>query len=336
MLNTAGYNEFVDNVERVVIETVEKNTPSMVRSIFRQVPWDSTDGEKITFNSVALSGFASRVSENQPIQGVNPAKGNELSKTAIQWADKMEITKRMMKFQNRTPELARLAGKLVGRVNNVIDHEMTQQFFVAGNATTFVGSDGSTINIATSDTKALYATDHVYGGVTFDNTGSLATNGGRLDIFNLTALIQKGQLNTPDDFGTYLQPQYDTIYIADDINMIKKCNELFGSSLTPESNNNAINFYGGTGGFKVVALKHGTTTAGFTKSTATAYRWVIGDSNMVSESLQYQMNGDIEVETKESEEDTLAFKTFVTAFGSYAAVQPQGLMASLSTATPTV
>jgi len=332
-INSAAQAVFVDNVERTVLEQLGDSQPDLVRSLFTPVPWNVGDGEKVTFNSLALSGYAQRVDENEDYPSINPSNGNELSKTQIQFGDKLEISRRMMKFGNRTPQVMRFGSKLAMRVKNILDLEMTQQLFGEADQTTFIPKGKSAYNIATSDTKALLASDHVYGGVTFSN---ILSGGGALGMDNLNILIEQGQQNTPDDFGTYLSPNYNLIVISDNIIMRNKAHQLFGSSLTPETGNNAVNFFGGTGQFKVVSLKHGNKNAIGTVSTDNIYRWLIIDSEMASEGLQFMMAEEPTTEQRFVNEDNLIAKLLVTQFAAYAAVQPQGILGSLSTVAPTI
>lgn len=332
-MNTATLSRYVDNVERVVLDQLSDNKPDMVRSLFTSVPWNEGDGEKVTFNSIALSGFAQRVDENEDYTVVNPSDGNELTKTQIQYGDKLRITRRMAKFGNRHPQVLRLANQLAKRTKNALDLEMTMQIFAESDQTTFTPKGKSAYNIATSDTKALLASDHSYGGVTFSN---ILSGGGALSMDNLNSLIEQGQQATPDDFGTYLSPSYDTIVIADNVIMRNKAHQLFGSSLTPETGNNAVNFYGGTGSFKVVALKHGNKNSIGTATTDNIYRWMVIDSAMASEGLQFMMAEEPTTEQNFQNEDNLVASILVTQFAAYAAVQPQGILGSLSATAPTI
>jgi hypothetical protein len=239
----------------------------------------------------------------------------------------------MMKFGNRTPQVLRFGKKLAGRVKNTLDLEMTQQLFGEADQTTMAIKGKSAYNIATSDGKALLATDHIYGGVSFSNVLSGA---GALSMANLNTLIEQGQQGTPDDFGTYLSPDYRVIVIADNIIMKNKCHQLFGSALTPESGNNAVNYYGGTGQFKVVSLKHGNKNSVGTTTTDNIYRWMLIDPDMASEGLQLMMAEEPTTEQQFVNEDNLIAKLLVTQFAAYAAVQPQGILGSLATAAPTI
>lgn len=332
-MTTAAHADFVDNVERTVLEQLEDNKPDMVRSLFTAVPWQEGDGEKVTFNSIALSGFAQRVDENEDYPEINPSNGNELEKTQIQFGDKLNISRRMMKFGNRTPQIMRFGSKLAGRVKNSLDLEMTQQLFGEADQTTMAIKGKPAYNIACSDAKALLASDHSYGGVTFSN---LLSGAGALSLDNLNTLIEQGQQNTPDDFGTYLSPDYRVIVISDNIIMKNKCRQLFGSSLTPETANNAVNYYGGEGQFKVVALKHGNKNSIGATTTDNIYRWMLIDPDMAAEGLQFMMAEEPTTEQSFVNEDNLIAKLLVTQFAAYAAVQPQGILGSLATTAPVI
>jgi len=343
--NTITANEFVDNVERTVLEQLKDSKPNLVRSLFSSVPWNPGDGEKVTFNSIALSGFAPRVVENDNYSVVNPSKGNELSKTQIQFGDKLQITRRMMKFNNRYARAKFDAQDLVGRLKASLDLEMTMQAFAEADVTTFTPLGAlSAYNIATSDGQALASTAHVYGGVTFSNILNNATQAGGLgpvlSIGNLTSAITAMGQNTPDDFGTNLSVSPDTIVIANNQHMIVKCHQMFGSSLTPESANNAVNYYGGTGQFKVVALNYGhstpTGTVNTTAATTNMNRWMVADSRLTARSWQLMMAEEPTTEQKFVSEDNVIASILVTQFASYGIVQPQGTMYSLSITQPTL
>lgn len=346
--NTIAFNEFVDNVERTVIDQIKDAKPNMVRGLFRSVPWNPGDGEKVTFNSVCLSGFAPRVVENDNYTVVNPTKGNELSKTQLQFGDKLEITRRMMKFNDRYANAKFDAQALVKRLMNSLDLEMTMQCFAEADQTTFtpLGSS-STYNIATSDAKALAATDHVYGGITFSNILNDATQAGGagpvLSVSNYAAAVKQMVQNTPDDFGTYIAPNPNAVIIANEPTMKMKCHQMFGSSLTPESGNNALNplmALGGTGDIKVYALNFGDRTptgaVNSTAATSNQYRWVVVDTDMISRAWQLMMAEEPTPEQKFTDSDNVLAKILVTQFAAYACVQPQGSLFSLSITKPTL
>lgn len=349
--NTIAFNEFVDNVERIVLEQITNMKPNLVRSLFRSVPWQVGDSEKVTFNSVCLSGFAPRVNENDNYTVVNPTKGNELSKTQLQFGDKLEITRRMMKFNTRYDQAKFDAADLVKRLKNSLDLELTQQCFGEADQTTFTPlGQSATYNIATSDAKALAATDHSYGGITFSNMLSDATQAGgvapALSVGNYALAVKQMVQNTPDDFGTYIAPNPDTLLIANEPHMRMKAHQMFGSMLTPESANNALNplgalsDLGGTGSVRVLALNFGdrnpTGAVNSTAATSNQYRWAVLDSSMTQRAWQFMMAEEPTPEQKFTDSDNVLAKILVTQFAAYGIVQPQGSVYSLSITKPTL
>jgi len=335
--NTLAFNEFVDNVERTVLEQIKNIQPNLVRSLFTSVPWNEGDSEKVTFNSVCLSGFAKRVTENEDYEVVNPKKGNELTKTQIQYGDKLEITRSMMKFNTRYAEakMVTSATSLVSRLRDTLDNEMTMQALAEADQTTVNFPGGAGTNIATSDAQAVASASHNYGGVTFSN---ILSGGPALSKGNMNAALNQGINGTPDDFGTFYAPNFDTIVIGPDMDMVVMCHELFGSSLTPSTGNNAVNYFNGPGTMKVVQLKFGNRlpTGAVDTSNANQYRWMLMDSTMCRESWQFMMAEEPTPEQKFTDSDNLLAKILVTQFASFAIVQPQGTIYSLSTTKPTL
>lgn len=348
--NTIAFNEFVDNVERIVLDQVKTARPNLVRSLFRDVPWNEGDGEKVTFNSVCLSPFAPRVVENDNYTVVNPTKGNELSKTQIQFGLKLEITRRMMKFNNRYANAKFDAAALIKGMNDSLDLELTMQCFSEADQTTFTPvSQSATHNIATSDAQAVISTAHVYGGITFSNMLSDATQAGGLgpvlNVANYALAVAKMVQATPDDYGTYISPQPNTVVIANEPNMRMKCHQMFGSMLTPETANNALNPLGavtdlGGDSTRVIALNYGDRTptgaVNITAATTNMYRWLVIDSVMASRAWQFQQAESPMTEQKFTDSDNVLAKILVTQFAAYAIVQPQGVVGSLSITKPTL
>lgn len=347
--NTIAFNEFVDNVERIVLDQITSVRPNMVRGLFRDVPWNEGDGEKVTFNSICLSPFAPRVVENDNYTVVNPSKGNELSKTQLQFGLKLEITRRMMKFNNRYANAKFDAQQLIQGMTDSLDLEMTMQGFAEFDQTTFTPlGQSATYNIATSDSAAPGSASHSYGGITFSNLLSNAAQGSGpvLNVTNWSAAVAQMVQQTPDDFGTYITPQPDEILIANQPDMIMKCHQMFGSSLSPETNNNALNpvnaitDLGGTGRTQVRVLKYGDRTptgaVNTNASTTNMYRWIVRDSVMASRAWQYQQAEAPTPEQKFTDSDNVLAKILVTQFAAYAIVQPQGTLASLSVTKPTL
>lgn len=326
----AGYDNFVNNTVFTVLDAIKEMQPDMVRTLFRQVPWTPGAGDTVEFTSLTPPSFGERVDENENYPELNLIEGDTLSKRQIQYGSKMNISRRMAKF-NKHPEAVQMAQSLVDITSNALDLEMTQQIFGEADQTTFTPRGASAaVNIATADALALASADHTVngGGGTWTNISTAAA----LSEDNLTTALQDNGANTVDDFGTSISPALDTMVIANDPHMIRKARQLLGSSLTPESANNAVNVYDGT--MKLVVLKHGAKTPTGAYSTNNIYRWMLLDSAMVLNNFQYQVAEEPTVEPRFINKDNLVASVLVTQFAAYAAVRAQGTQFNLSTTQP--
>lgn len=330
--NASGYSTFVDNTERTVLQALKDRKPDMIRSVYSEMPWNPGQGDTVTFNAIALSGYAGRVTENERYPEVNPTEGDELSKSQIQYGDKLNITRRMAKF-NRYQESKMGAEALANRVSNALDLEMTNQIFGEADQTTMTPLGSPTaVNIATADGLALASASHTVNGRPGEVFSNLLSGGGALSEDNLTKIIQQGESSTPDDHGTDLNPQFDTLVIPNDQYMIRKARQLLGSELTPEDANDAINVYNGA--MKLIVLKHGTRNTLGRYSTDNRYRWMVLDSNMAAQNFQVQIAENPTTEPLFLSSENVLASILVTQFAAYAAVRWQGTAYSLSTTQP--
>lgn len=335
--NATAFSTFVDNTERTVIEQIKERKPSMVRSLFAPVPWNPGDADRVTFNAVALSGFSARVDENEDYPQIDPTEGDELTKLQIQYGDKLNITRRMAKFNRHT--LAKFGAKaLAQRTANVLDLEMTQQVFGEADQTTMTPPGKTAVSISTADTLALASGSHTVNGAPGDTFSNILAGAGAstgdFSVTNLSALIATGEQNTVDDQGTYITPQFNTLVIAQDAHMDRKQFEIFQTAKTPESANNAMNIYTAANGWRVIVLKHGQKDLNGKVQAANRYRWLIMDSEMAEMALQFQ---EAETPTTEQEfvsSDNVLASILVTQFAAFAAVRWQGLAYSLTTKQP--
>ena len=162
--------------------------------------------------------------------------------------------------------------------------------------------------------------------------------------------VFKWVLNSSGNFGDAYNKimddafqHHDAVIIANEPTMKMKCHQMFGSSLTPETGNNALNplmALGGSGDVKVYALNFGDRTptgaVNSTAATSNQYRWVVVDTDMISRSWQLMMAEEPTPEQKFTDSDNVLAKILVTQFAAYACVQPQGSLFSLSITKPTL
>ena len=326
----AGYDNFVNNTVFKVLDAVKDQTPDMVRELYMARDWNPGDGDTVEFTSLTPPTFGSRVDENEQYSESNPIEGDTLSKRQIQYGSKMNITRRMAKF-NKYQDAVNFANAIVRMNMNSLDLEMTQQLFGEADQTTFTPINQSAVNIATADGLALASASHTINGA--GGTWSNLATAGVPSEDNLTAALEAGGKQTVDDFGTNVSPMFDTVVIGNNPYMIRKFRQLLGSSLTPESSNNAVNVYDGA--MKLIVLKHGTkNSVGVEKTNGEEYRWMIMDREMARLSLQVQIAEEANVEPRFVDSDTLLASVLCTQFAAFAAVRPQGMIFNLNTTQP--
>src|SRR3990167_1465633 len=326
----AGYDNFVNNTMFTVLDAVKDMQPDMVRSIFMSVPWNPGQGDTVEFTSLTPPTFGKRVDENERYAESNPIEGDTLSKRQIQYGSKMNITRRMAKF-NKHQDAVNYASAIVSMNKDILDLEMTQQVFGEADQTTFPPIGKPATNIATADTLALASASHTINGAggTWTN---LSTAGVPSDD-NLTLALEAGGKNTVDDFGTNVTPNFNAVVIGNNPYMTRKFKQLLGSTLSPENSNNAVNVYDGA--MKLIVLKHGhKNSAGVAKTNGEEYRWMIMDTDMARLSLQYQIAEEANVEPRFTDSDTLLASILCTQFAAFAAVRPQGMVFNLNTTKP--
>lgn len=327
--NAAQFDTFVDNVERTVLEQVKETKPDMVRSLYLDLPWSPGEGDTVTFNSIALSPFGARVAENEKYPAVNPVEGPELSKRQVQYGLRMNVTRRMAKF-NRYTEAKFTAAALAKGLSDQLDLEMTYQIFQGANQVSMAVANQPSASIATADGLALASASHSFNG----KTGSNIMTAAALSLPQFNLAIQQMTENTYDDYGRNIMPNPNTIVIGPDQFMLQKAAQLIGSSLTPEDANNSVNIYKGAG-WKIIQLKHGLKVPNTGAiDTSFRYYWAIMDSEMVRGNFQLKVAEAPSPERTTPDNENVLATLAVTQFAAFAAIRPQGTIYNFSTAQP--
>lgn len=329
----ASFDRFVNNTVFTVLDALNlnKNKPDMVRSLYREVPWNPAGGDTVQFTSLTLPTYGQRVDEQENIPTQNPVEGDRLTKRMIEYASRFDITYKMAKF-NKYDEVVRFAESLARQMKDSLDLELTIQIFNEADQTTFTPKNKPAVSISTGDGLALQSASHTVqgtGSTTYSNSATAAA----LSVDNLATAQQQGEANTVDDFGTSLSPNFDTLIIPNNAFMRKKALELTGSELSPEDNNNAVNVYSG-GTMKVVVLTHGCRNGLGAYSTDNRYAWAIFDSNMVKDSFQYMVAEEPTVHPPFVNADNLNRHIVVTQFAAFGVPRWQGTVYNRSTTQP--
>lgn len=332
---TTGYDNFVTNVDIKFLEEMDRTPSDMVRTMYVQQPWQDGDPKKITFDTYALPKYARRVDENEQFSQFTVQEGSTLDKTFFQFGGKYDYTLQMDKFDRLKLE-DEFASNLAQSLRDGTDLELTHQIFTYADATTYSPHGRTyTVPYTTPDGLALASASHTVvatGATTYSN---ILSGGGALSVANLTALGRQMQKDTVDDKAINVDIWPDTLIVPNSFYMIKKAQELLGSPLTPETNNNAMNVYGAGSrmNMKLMVLNKGCFNTAGSYDTTKEYRWALFDSRY-RKSFRYAMAGTPEILPKMVNNDNVLFSLLGYAFVAYGAPRWQGISYSLSTTQP--
>jgi hypothetical protein len=144
----------------------------------------------------------------------------------------------------------------------------------------------TTHTITTADGQYLGDTDHTVPGTGATTYSNVLASAGALEEENITALEQQLVANNVDDAGTVIPFVADTLIVPDNAYMVKRALQITGSTLVPESANNAINIYRG-GRLNVVVLKHAPRNAAGAYATASQYYWGLANSKQLKRAVKF-------------------------------------------------
>lgn len=267
LISTLNLPQMVDLVMRDFYD--ESSKP--VRSARQLFILDTPVTDRKTFTEFATSRFA-----NNKAQGANSQKsqggiGYEKTITCKTVAKEVEITLEMRKYAKEMEvkdALTSLADFCADRIELDLTH-----VFSFGSATSYTDMDGDTVNTATADTKAVFATDHTlaFSSTTYTNIVANAPQ------FSLGALQSARNLFSTqlfDDYGNKIVKTPNVIVIGDNPVLEDKVMEVLKSTANPTSNNSGVyNPYEGR--YSVVKLPYlASTAAGAYDSTKVNY-WAV-------------------------------------------------------------
>lgn len=336
-ITTSGYSNFsITDVNVLFQEEMMKYPPDMVKTLYTQQPWKGGDPKRMTFDTYALPTFLRRVDENEAAPQLSVTEGDTLAKEFFKFAGVWDYTVEMKTF-DKEDLITKFVENLRYAINNNIDHELTMQILSYANATTFTPLDyTNTHAITTPDGKAVGASDHNVNSSTSTNRSNIDTAASALNLDSLIALMGTGAQNTVDDASRVVTGlKFDTIVCANWPAMLKKIEEIFGSTLTPETNNNAANFFrvGAYGHMKVIALNHGmlNSQGNFDSTVSRKTYWSIMDSRMFGAN-KWATTGEAEVVPATNPKSPNAlFSLMGYKFLTYGIVRWQGKAYSFST-----
>jgi hypothetical protein len=147
---------------------------------------------------------------------------------------------------------------------------------------------GVTQNISCADTLAPGSASHTVPGLAGKTFTTLVSDNPPLSDTALDTAMQVIIANNVDQSGINRPVGGDfVLVIPENATMIKKAKQLTGSSLSPETANNAINVYSG-GVMDFVVLRQGARNSAGNYSTTSQYYWLLTTKKALKRNLRYR------------------------------------------------
>ena len=274
-LNTISLPKLTANADYIFVDALNSLPREAYNSgIFRVVPVGMNSGDTRVFTEMDDEEYASFRGEGDDAVRADVQVGYDITVTAEYMAKDIGITERMRSF-NKYPEIIRKFTNLGRLVPNKMDLDLTHRL-TFGASTSYTDADGRTINIATGDTKALFATDHALAG-SATTYRTIVANNPRLSRGAVEAaeLLMVQRYN---NLGELKSATADILFTSNEPNTVNTAREYLQSTADPDSaNSGVVNPYRGK--YRHVILPRLATTAAGAYDSTKIYYWGIVDSS---------------------------------------------------------
>jgi len=285
-LSLAGYRSFFNSTVYSLIEKMQDMENDPIFGLLGEQSHDTSTGDTVNFTSDTLSGYAPIVAPGGDIPESNVVEGDQLARTYFSIKDRMVVEYEAY-AHNKLDLMLDRSSDLVEKAMFTASLALSGQLLNNSNATTQTLPGNVVQTISCADTLALGSASHTVPGKPGSTYSNILSGAGPLSDSNLDLLEQQLKESFVDDAGTNRPFTADVLIVPDNATMIKKAMQLTGSTLSPETANNAVNIYRG-GRLDVVVLKQAPRAADGSYSTAKEYYWALGNKKAIKRAIKYR------------------------------------------------
>lgn len=281
-----GHRSFFNSTVYGVIEKMEAMEADPVFSLAREESHTTSTGDTVNWTSETLSTYLDIV----------PA-GGDIPETPVTEGDQLARTYFSIKGHMRVEYEAYLHNKLdlmLDKAEDLAEGAMnTASLCLCGQLLTNVSATTQTIrgtvqNISCADTLAPASASHTVPGLAGSTFTTIVSGNPGLSDTALDTAIQTIIANNVDQAGINRPTGGDfVLVIGENATMIKKAQQLTGSTLSPETANNAINVYSG-GTMDFVVLKNSARNSAGAYSTTSQYYWLLTTRKALKRNLRFR------------------------------------------------
>lgn len=284
--STITYRSFFNSTVYKVIEEMEKIEMDSVFGLAREESHTPGTGDTVNWTSSTLSTYLDIVAPGGDIPESTTTEGDQLARTYFSIKGKM-VVEREAYDHNKLDEMLERAEDLAQGAMNTAALCLCGQLLTNADATTQTIL-GVSQTISCADTLAPGSASHTVPGAAGSTFTTLVSGNPALSDTAIDTAMQTMIANNVDQAGVNRPVGGDfVLVIQENATMIKKAQQLTGSTLSPESANNAINVYSG-GTMDFVVLKNGARNSAGQYSTNDYYHWLLTTKKALKRNFRYR------------------------------------------------
>lgn len=281
-----GYRSFFNSTVYTVIEKMEAMEMDPVFSLAREETHTAGTGDTVNWTSETLSTYLPIVPAGGDITETPVTEGDQLARTYFSIKGNMAVQYETY-LHNKLDLMLDKSEELAEGAQNTAALALCGQLLANADATT-QSIVGTTQTISCADTLAPGSASHTVPGAAGSTFTTIVSGNPALSDTAIDTAMQTIIANNVDQAGVNRPIGSDfVLVIMENATMIKKAQQLTGSTLSPETANNAINVYSG-GRMDFVVLKHGARSASGAYSTTNYYHWLLTTKKALKRNLRYR------------------------------------------------
>lgn len=281
----SGHRSFFNSTVYTVIAKMEAMEVDPIFSLAREEAHTTGTGDTVNWTSETLSTYLDIVTPGGDIPETPVTEGDQLARTYFSIKGHMKVEYEAY-LHNKLDLMLDKAEDLAEGAMNTAALCLCGQLLTNADATT-QSIKGVTQTISCADTLAPASASHTVPGAAGSTFTTVVTSNPALSDGSLDTATQIIIANNVDQAGVNRPAKADLLIIPENATMIKKAQQLTGSTLTPETANNAINVYSG-GRMDFVVLTQSPRNAAGAYSTAEQYNWLLTSRKALKRNLRYR------------------------------------------------
>lgn len=283
--NLSGHRSFFNSTVYTVIEKMEAMEIDPIFSLGREEAHSTGTGDTVNWTSETLSTYLDIVTPGGDIPETPVTEGDQLARTYFSIKGHMKVEYEAY-LHNKLDLMLDKAEDLAEGAMNTAALCLCGQLLTNADATTQTIL-GVSQTISCADTLAPASASHTVPGKAGSTFTTVVTSNPALSDTALDTAMQIIKANNVDQAGVNRPAKADLLVIPDNATMIKKAQQLTGSTLSPETANNAINVYSG-GTMDFVVLTQSPRDGSGAYSTAEQYNWLLTSRKALKRNLRFR------------------------------------------------